>query len=368
LGELGELAAAAEAWRAEGVPTALATVVAVRGSAYRRPGAKMLLGSDGRMQGSVSGGCLEPELLAVAERVLADGRDETATYDLSEDAMWGLGIGCGGEVRVHVAPLDPELPAVWRRVEDAAQAWAVVQPLVGHGALRIGPGEDGPAAGAIEGVDVACAAARARGRLVGVQSGVETLADGREVFVDVMAPPPLLCVFGAGHDAMPVSALAQRVGMRVRVIDPRPAYATPERFPGAEVVRTDVRAALGDADAGADARLDADALVPPGAYSVVMHHHLERDRAALALLARSRARYVGALGPRSRTERLLGELAAQGVDLAALRAVLASPVGLDIGAEGPDAIAVSIVAELLAVRAGRGGGRLAAISGSVHGR
>ena len=356
MGELVELAEAAEAWRREGIPVALATVVAVKGSAYRREGAKMLLGPGTRMQGSVSGGCLEPELLAVAEEVFKDGRGRTVEYDLAEDAMWGLGIGCGGQVRVHVGLLDERLPGVWRRVEQENEAWAAAEPLEGSGTLFIGPDEDGPAVGAVSGADADAVASAVRQRLSGVRTGIERVGDA-DIFVDVMAPPPVLCVFGAGHDAMPLSTLAQRVGFRVRVIDPRPAYATAERFPGADVVLTDIRSDAAASD-----------LVPRGAYAVIMHHHVERDTAALALLNRSSVRYVGALGPRSRTERMLGDLAAQGVDAASVRSVLAAPVGLDIGAEGADAISVAVVGELLALRAGRPGGRLALADGTIHAR
>jgi xanthine dehydrogenase accessory factor len=355
VGELSELAAAADGFRHDGVPVALATVVGVRGSAYRREGAKMLLGPGGRMHGTVSGGCLEPELLAVAEEVLASGQGRTVEYDLSEETMWGLGIGCGGQVRVRVAPLDPELPEVWRRVESAGEAWAVAQPLDGAGCLIVGPGEEGAARGAIgDEATTRAADAEARQRLDGVRPGVGT-AGAAEVFVDVMAPPPVLCLFGAGHDAMPLSALALGTGFRVRVIDPRPAYTTPERFPGADVRVADVQSDPGVGD-----------LVPAGAYAVVMHHHLMRDTAALGLLAATKARYVGVLGPRARTDRMLGEVEASGVDLAPLRQVLAYPVGLDIGAEGAEQIAVSVVAELLSLRAGRPGGRLARVDGSIH--
>lgn len=357
MGELSEMAAAAEAMGAEGVPVAIATVVGVRGSAYRREGAKMLLGPGGRMHGTVSGGCLEPELLVVAEEVLASGAGRTVEYDLSEETMWGLGIGCGGQVRVRVAPLEPALVEVWRRVEGAGEAWAAAQPLDGAGWLVVGPGEDGPARGAIgDEATTRAAEAEARRRLDGVRTGLGR-AGGGEVFVDVMAPPPLLCLFGAGHDAVPVAALAQSAGFRVRVIDPRAAYATEERFPGAEVRVADVQTDLGVGD-----------LVPAGAYAVVMHHHLARDTAALTRLGGTGARYVGALGPRSRTERMLAEAQEAGVDLTALRGVLASPVGLDIGAEGAEQIAVAVVAELLAVRAGRAGGRLTRTDGTIHAR
>lgn len=357
MGELTDLALAAEGFLSEGVAVALATVVAVHGSAYRREGAKMLLAAGGRMYGTVSGGCLEPELLAVAEEVLAAGVGRTVEYDLSEETMWGLGIGCGGQVRVRVAPLDQGLPEIWRRVESAGEAWAVAQPLEGAGWLVVGPGEEGPARGAIGvGARAAAAEAEARARLGGVRSGLGD-AEGAELFVDVMAPPPVLCVFGAGHDAIPLVALALRSGFRVRVIDPRPAYTTAERFPGAEVRVADVQTDATVAD-----------LVPPGAYAVVMHHHLARDGAALALLAGTRARFVGALGPRSRTERMLGEIETAGTDLAGLRRVLGAPVGLDVGAEGAEQIAVAIVAELLSVRAERAGGRLGRQGGPIHAR
>jgi len=357
VGELSELAAVAEAWQAQGLPVALATVVAARGSAYRREGAKMLLGPDGKMQGTVSGGCVEPELVAIADQVGAQMSGRTVDFNLAEDTMWGLGIGCGGEIRVRVCTLDPILPATWRRIETAAEAFVTVQPLEGPGSVVVGPGEEGPAVGDLGHPALTAAAVEvARRRLAGVRTGIEEVA-GRSLFFDVMAPPPLLVLFGAGHDALPLSELAQRVGFRVRVVDSRPAYANQGRFPGAEVVLADVR----QPDEARD-------VVPAGAYAVVMHHHLERDTAALSRLAQAQPRYVGALGPRSRTDRMVGDVAAQGVDVASLREALASPVGLDVGAEGADAIAVAIVGELLALRAGREGGRLATADGTIHAR
>lgn len=175
------------------------------------------------------------------------------------------------------------------------------------------------------------------------------------LFFDVQAPPPELILFGAGDDAVPLAALASRLGFRVRVVDPREAYATPERFPGAELVLA------------APGELEGRLALGARSYAVVMNHHLERDRACVRFALASEAAYVGLLGPRARAERILGDLRAEGFEpppeaLARLHA----PVGLDVGAEGPEEVAVSILAEVLAVRNGHGGGFLSGRAGPIH--
>ncbi len=372
MGELANLARAYRTWRGLGQDVALAQVTGARGSVYRKTGTKMLLTPSGDMQGTVSGGCLEPELVEVARTVLESGEPKTETYDLAEDTMWGLGIGCAGTVEVHVAPVSDALCDAWEATDTRLERWAVVEALDGRGRLIV---EDGPQ-GAVraEGEfdaspDVrADALARVRARLASdpPQGGRETLGNGREVFVDVLVPPPLLVVLGAGHDAVPVCQLASMAGFRLRVVDPRPAYATPRRLSGAEILSNDLAAAY----AGREA-FDVDHVFEQGSYAVVLHHHLARDRAALAFLSQSKARYAGILGPRSRTLGMLQEIRAEGRLGPAFGedgegGILASPIGLDLGAEGPEQIAVAIVAEIVALRSGRAGGRLAGWSGPIH--
>ncbi|MDI3299309.1 MAG: XdhC/CoxI family protein [Bacillota bacterium] len=183
------------------------------------------------------------------------------------------------------------------------------------------------------------------------------LPGGRRLplFFDVQAPPPELVLFGAGHDAVPLAGWGSRLGFRVRVVDPREAYATRERFPGAELVPA------------APEELRERVPLGPRSYAVVMNHHLERDRACLRFALESQAAYVGLLGPRARAERILEDLRREGFEPSpGALARLHAPVGLDVGAEGPEEVAVSILAEVLAVRNGHRGGFLSERSGAIH--
>lgn len=340
-----------------GQRAALATVVGVQGSAYRREGTRMLVLEDGAQVCMLSGGCLEAEVVEVALEVIRTGLPALTHYDLSEDATWGLGIGCGGSVDVRVERVDPEDPvtAGWLAALAEGRAAALAVPLVGEGRLLVTPG--GQVTGGLpEGPLHAFALKAARERLGLREPRAATLAapDGTPVFIDVNVPPPQLVLYGAGHDAVPLAAQAQALGYDVQVIDPRPAYLTPGRFPGAT---------LHDL-----APEDLHRFTPGGrAHLIVMNHHLDRDRVCLAHALHSGAEYVGVLGPRSRAEDLLRDLEAQGVtftpgQLARLR----SPVGLRLGAEAPEEVALSVLAELMAWRRGYDGGFLSGHAGRIH--
>ncbi|MDN4594185.1 XdhC family protein [Polycladomyces subterraneus] len=176
-----------------------------------------------------------------------------------------------------------------------------------------------------------------------------SLPGGRqaEVFVDVNLPPSELMIFGAGHDAIPLVKLAVQSGFKTTVVDPRPAYATEDRFPGARIIL---------ADAGL---WEERVIIGKRTYVVVMNHHLERDRVAIRLALNSPAPYVGVLGPRSRCQRMLEALEKEGVTFGEEKlARMYNPVGLDIGAETPEEVAISILSEILAFRKGCSGGFL----------
>ncbi|GAA5534915.1 putative xanthine dehydrogenase subunit A [Deinococcus aluminii] len=342
---------------ARGQRAALASVVGVRGSAYRREGTRMLVLDDGAQVCMLSGGCLEAEVVEVALEVIRSGVPTLTHYDLSEDATWGLGIGCGGSVDVRVERVDPEDPvtAGWLAALGEGRAAALAVPLHGEGRVLVTPGGE-VTGGLPDGELHAFAVDAARERLKLREPRAVTLAapDGTPVFIDVNVPPPQLVLYGAGHDARPLAAQAHALGYDVHVIDPRPAYLTPARFPGAT---------LHDLAPGDLHRFT------PGerAHLLVMNHHLDRDRVCLAHALNSGAAYVGVLGPRSRAEDLLRDLAAEGVtftpgQLARLR----SPVGLRVGAEAPEEVALSILAELMAWRRGYDGGFLSGHAGRIH--
>ena len=348
---LTSLLAFLDVHRARAVPLALATVVATEGSTYRKPGARMLIDAEGGSCGLLSGGCLEGDLAEHARAVLETGAARLIEYDLrsSDDLIWGLGLGCEGAMRIflqRVSPADDYLPldAIARaQLARQALAFATVirsdaaswQPgrtaFVGGGELR--DASAGPFEQSIRDV------------LQGKHSPglVDARVDGANVtaFVDVIPLPPRILILGAGPDAAPVVNASHALGWSITLFDHRPAYAVAAHFPDAEGV------VLGAADE-LSARLDLRGFDA----AVVMSHHLLADLAYLRQLATTPLAYVGLLGPAPRRHRLLAEL---GAAAHRLEGRLYGPVGLDIGARTPEAIAVAIVAEIHAVLSGRHG-------------
>lgn len=361
--ESAELATAIDEILETGRSAVLATVVEITGSAYRRQGAKLVIGSDGDFRGMISGGCLEPEVARAASRVFETGQAATEVFDLTEDAIWGLRLGCGGVVRVLLEPIgrDP----VWERWRGALRTGeravraVICAPEPESEALGrwlfVAPGESpaGPLAREALGREVIPVALEMLGRPL-PQSRIYTSGNSH-VFMDVNRPPLELVVFGAGMDAVPVVRLALSLGFSVNVVDPRPSVNRPERFPGA---RTTISHPTEFAEKVA---------MTAGSYALIMNHQLDRDGAGIRYALESGALYVGVLGPRPRFRKLMDELADEGFRPGrdALDRIH-NPVGLDIGAEGPEQIAVSILAEILAVHNGFGGGFLAARSGGIH--
>lgn len=319
-------------WHAEGTPCALATVIRVQGSAYRHEGAKLVVAADGRVEGNVSGGCLEEDVREVALRVIRTGTAERREYCGSADeiAAWDLGVGCEGVVELLIEPVrDPR--AVERSMLDAEEPLVVLtdvtthtrQVLAGDTAIAWLSGDD----------------AQQTHTQVG-ENDSRIVHDGRtELFADVLMPPPRLLVVSAGDDARHLATLAASVGFRVVVADRRPGLLTPERFPPPiRLVETDA------------ARLGERVVLDAASFAVVMTHHFADDTEYLRSLLRGPTRYVGVLGPRQRTERILGILRAEGpVD----ESRIFGPVGLDIGTDGAEQVALAVVAEMLAVRSGR---------------
>jgi xanthine/CO dehydrogenase XdhC/CoxF family maturation factor len=321
--EISRILAALDA--AAGQPAALATLVKVEGSSYRRPGARLLLLSDDTRLGSISGGCLEEDVMERARRVLASGKPELAIYDTTaeNDLVWGVGLGCQGVVRILI-----------ERIPAGRPAWIATLRANLHArretALVVGPA----------GTRLADDAAGAAG-------------DFRE---PIPAPPALL-VCGAGDDARPLVAMARTTGWHVTVADARPAYASRTRFPDAnEVIAAPIP------ELWARLRLDA------RTFAVVMTHRYADDREFLrGLLSRDFA-YLGQLGPRTRTDRILGDLKAGGLSFGGAHlAKLHAPVGLDLGASTPETVALAILAELEARLHGRTPGHLRDRPGPIHG-
>jgi len=354
-----------------GMETLLATVVQVEGSAYRRPGAHLLVTEEGPRAGSISGGCLERDLFERARVLARAGLPALVTYNTSDDdIIFGTGAGCRGVVRILVErpgcdgrpdPVAFIKECLARRcrgiLATVCQADGAVAAACGD---RLLLHQGGDATDDIRDADLRSQIARdAEDALTLSRSATKTysLASGRvDVFFDVIRPPASLVVCGAGRDAFPLVRLARELGWHVVVVDWRPALATRDRFPWAHEVVLAAPEALPKR-----VRLDGDAA------ALVMTHNYLQDRALLAQLLPSPVRYIGMLGPRDRTHELLLELQGEGMpwdDAQAARVY--APVGLDIGAEEPEAIALAILAEIQAVLADRPGGSLRHRAGPIH--
>lgn len=344
--------------KAAGRRAALATVVHIAGSAYRRPGAKFLIEETGETLGSVSGGCLEADVREIAKGVLETGTSSLRHYSTGadEDIVWGLGLGCNGLVDVFIQPAtEGPLAGLADRLRgllagDSPFVAATVVDGEGLGSMLVAA-PDGTVHGSLGSPDLDGAAAEhARGLISAGRSAVRTLA-GRGIFFEVLPPPPHLIVAGAGDDARPLVAFAADVGFRVTVLDHRPALLAPEWFPRAArlvVARPE--------DQGID--------LPPAGRSlaVVKAHSLAIDREWARRLLAAGVPYVGMLGPRARTESILREIGAASADTERVY----GPVGLDLGADGPRQVALAIVAELLAFIAGREPRHLAERREAIH--
>jgi xanthine dehydrogenase accessory factor len=354
LSRLAELSAA-------GRRAALATVVSIVGSAYRRPGAKFLIEETGDTLGSVSGGCLEADVREVAMEALATGTPSLRHYStgVDEDIIWGLGLGCNGLVDVFIQPATAgPLATLTRRLrhlltEDAPFVIATVVAGPGGGAEGLGAvlivKPEGIAHGTLGSAELdRLAAEHARGLSSAGRSAVHTLA-GRSVFFEILPPPPHLVVCGAGDDARPLVAYAADAGFRVTVIDHRPALLAPEWFPQASALL-----AARPEDAGIE--------LPPAdrSLAVVKTHSLAHDREWARRLLAAGVPYVGMLGPHARRETILREIGRPSD-----RRVF-GPVGLDLGADGPRQVAFAIVAELLAFIAGREPRHLSERKEAIH--
>jgi xanthine/CO dehydrogenase XdhC/CoxF family maturation factor len=347
MSELGDVLAAIESLSARGERLALATIVAVRGSTYRRPGARLLVPEEGAPIGNLSGGCLEGDVADAARLVMREGTARLASWDLTADDR-------AAEVAEALRlALEAERPICLVTVVDSNTG-----DIPPGARLLVHP--DGDVEGSLGRDDVdAAAVAAARELFAAGRSEVRHLADVVRAFVEILEPPLRLLVCGAGHDAIPVVRAAAGVGWRAVVVDDRPELLTHERFPEA----------AGFAPVVEPGAIASAARIDERTCAVVMTHNFLRDKGYLRALLATPVAYIGMLGPSARTRRILHELESEGVrpserDLHRIH----GPAGLDLGAEGPEEIAQAIVAEILAFRRGRGGGFLKLRPGPIHDR
>jgi len=321
----------------------LATVVATRKSSPRPVGSKLLITEDGKLEGSVSGGCVESDVFEAAQQVLADGTPRLLTYGITDDMAFSVGLPCGGEIDVFVEPLSMQVD----ETSERAVLFTVIEgdPLGAKLLVR----EDGTTEG--EGPpELAALATEAlrRGRSHTIREAERT------IFADVFGPPPCLFVYGAVDTAEALCKAAKLLGWTTVVADARARFATKERIPSADTLLTSWPE-------------EALAEQPPDTATAifVLTHDDKFDLPMLTAAVKTDAFYIGALGSRRNQERRRELLREAGLTDAELERI-SGPAGLDIGADSPAETALSMLAEALAVRAGRTGGRLQDSPHRIH--
>lgn len=360
MNETRSIIEAFDAALARGERCALATLVSVEGSAYRRPGARMLVSESGAASGAISAGCLESDVIERAKQVIRDQRTKVAEYDTSstsDEMAWGLGLGCDGIIRVLVEPLpaDSSYMEVLRR---SCAAGGDESPI--HVATLYGDVDETRAARLIianeeaifDNVDGELASnleAEVRAKLASSHASFELAVGDSNVFVETIFPPVRLVIFGAGPDVLPVVNLGRQLGWWTQVVDLQARAATQERFAAADVVT------LARPD-----ELSTNITITARTMTLVMTHNYVQDIDVLRVLLASPAAYIGVVGARRRAERMLQEIGISGDDR------LHAPAGLDIAATGPVEIALSIVAEMRAVLDRRRGGMLRERLETIH--
>jgi xanthine dehydrogenase accessory factor len=339
-------------WAADGERVAVATVIRVEGSAPRPVGARMIVSSGGRMAGSVSGGCVETTVYEEMMDLLGGGAPRVLQFGITDDMIWDVVLACGGTIEVFVQALDPSLATALGERAEQGEPVALVTYLEGESAGSMALVTAG---GVVLGPEVGRAAALA-GEMLASRSergAIHELAPGTRAFVEPFLPPPVLVIAGGVHIAIPLARFARELGFRVIVVDPRSKFANRERFAEADRVLV----------AWPDEAL-AQLAVDDTAYIVLLTHDPKIDEPTLAAALRTNAAYIGAIGSRNTHAHRYERMAKWGVTAEQLDRVY-SPVGLDLGGSTPEETALSIIAEVVAVKNGRTGGSLRATTGPI---
>jgi xanthine/CO dehydrogenase XdhC/CoxF family maturation factor len=352
---------------------ALATLVHVDGSSYRRPGARMLVTEEGQLTGAISGGCLEGDALQKAMLVLAQQQSRIVTYDTTDedDDTLGVGLGCNGIIQVLMEPIDPADPmnqlAFLEKVVAKRQKAVLVTLFSMDNKKGPQPGTclmlddsgvfQGKADAALEPVLKEDAREAFRNQKSLFKQYISPQGS-HTAFIEFIQPAVSLVIVGAGNDAMPLVDMADLLGWDVRVIDGRSSHAKPERFERAcQVLVSKPEAVLEQIP------------IDRRTVFVLMTHNYNYDKAMLKALVQKDIPYIGSLGPKKKLDRMLDEITSEGLVLSDdQRSIIHGPVGLDIGAETSEEISLSILAEIQAVLSGREGQSLRHIEGEIHSR
>ena len=349
------------AWE-RGEMAALLTITQVRGSAYRQPGAKMMMTATGKMYGTLSGGCLEADLFEWTRQAMEIHEPRLIQYDLSENDMWSLSIGCKGHLEIAILPLTQEHPlaqALQVGLKQANPLTLILEIPKGIFALYSGTNSLAFGTTGTSNVHEILGDILTPNKLpadtpenlwdnvvhealnrMSVRTRAEMITmDSRRFYVDTMREPERLILCGAGHDTVPVATAASKMDFAVTILDPRPQFNAPERFPMAT-------------HWVAEPQTIAPQQVKE-AWWVIMNHKQDRDEQALQLALTANPKYVGILGPLERTQEMLEHIGAT-----LTSGPIHAPVGLNLGGETIDEVGISIVSELLAKRNGADGGHL----------
>jgi xanthine/CO dehydrogenase XdhC/CoxF family maturation factor len=372
--ELKEIVKAYDAAVQSGKGVALASVVHLEGSSYRRPGARMLVNDEGELTGAISGGCLEGDALRRALYALSQQRSRLVSYDTSDedDMTIGIQLGCAGVIQVLFEPIDPakqDNPIQLIRKALAIRQEAVMVTLFNLSNKHA----DQPGT---------CLLMESNGNISGsipiqgiekfvMEDVLQTMRNKKSVFreyqadgismtafIEFLQPPISLVVVGAGNDAVPMMQIADSLGWDVRIVDGRNTHARPERFVAACQVLVSKPEAVLD-------QLSMDSRT----VFVMMTHNYNYDLSMLKALLPTQTPYIGMLGPKKKLDRMLDELRQEGLKLDdAMLSKVHGPTGLEIGAETPEEIALSIIAEIQAVVEGKAGGMLKHKPDVIHAR
>ncbi|MES2703888.1 MAG: XdhC family protein [Bacteroidota bacterium] len=369
--EINDIVNAFHVARTNGRYAALATVVHVEGSSYRMPGARMLVEDNGCITGAISGGCLEGDALRKALQAMSQGQNKLVIYDTlhEDDVDFGVQLGCNGKVYILFEPIDhaqPDNPIALLERTIGRRTNAVLVTLFSHTDPML------PQPGTCLLLnDQECESALANTILGDIiyNEATEMLTSGTaalkrydtyglSAFFELLQPPVSLIIAGAGNDAIPLVNMANILGWQITIIDGRASHANIKRFPSVHKI-------IVAKPADAVKKVTADQRT----VFVLMTHNYNYDLAMMRSLLQMECRYIGSLGPKSRVERMFAELQEQGITITEEQAAnIFGPTGLDIGAETPEEIALSILAEIKAVMAGHQGRSLRLRLAAIHSR
>lgn len=364
--EIKQIIQAFELARSKQQKAALATVVHVEGSSYRGPGARMLITEDGMLTGAISGGCLEGDALRKALMVMMQGKPLLTTYDTSdeEDAIIGVGLGCNGIIQVLIEPIaseDPTNPIILlqsilqkRQAAVLVTFFSLQNKWSEQQGTRLLLKADGEVL-KTDNMPVALPTVmKEAAHTLKNKDAVFLAYDEVSVFFEYLPPPVSLIVAGAGNDVFPLVQMSEVLGWDITLVDGRPKYANAQRFPACRLIVADPENAL------------QHLVIDDRTAVVLMTHNYNYDKALLKAMLALPVNYIGMLGPKKKLSRMQAELAEEGIQLAEERVF--SPVGLDIGAETAEEIALAVLAEIKAVFAGKTGMYLRNYAGKIHER